>query len=331
MSLPRVAAALLCFVVAAAASARAADPIVIRFSHVVGENTPKGIGAEMFKQRVEERLAGKVEVVVYPRSQKFNDDGALLALLFGDIEMAAPSLAKFRRYAPVLQVFDLPFLFKDVDQVHRFQQSEIGQQLLQTMLPVGILGLAYWDNGMRVVSANKPMRVPKDADGLVFRIEPSAVFLEQWARVGAVGIPMPFKRVTDAIREGLVKAQENAWSNIYSRKIHTLHRYFTEINHTFLGYMVVTNQDFWEGLPEDIRSALEAILAEVTVEVNRLAGEQADGDRRKVMETGTVEIISPSAEEIASWRDALMPVWKQFEPDIGKEVIEAAVAAAATK
>jgi C4-dicarboxylate-binding protein DctP len=328
MSLTKAALAVFCVLTMAVASARADEPILIRFSHVVGENTPKGIGAKMFKQRVEERLAGKVEVVVYPRSQKFNDNQVLLALLFGDVEMAAPSLAKFRSYAKSIQVFDLPFLFKDVEHVHRFQNSETGRRLLDAMLPRSIKGLAYWDNGMRVISANKPVRAPKDADRLVFRIEPSAVFLEQWARVGAVGIPMPFKRVTDAIREGLVKAQENAWSNIYSRKIHTLHRYFTEIDHTFLGYMVVTNQDFWEGLPDDIRSALEEILAEVAVEVNRLAGERAMDDRRKVMETGTVEIISSSPAEVALWREAMMPVWKQFEAEIGKDVIDAAVAAA---
>ena len=327
MSVLRLFVTSLCFLLVAVATARAADPIVIRFSHVVGENTPKGIGAEMFKQRVEERLAGKVQVKIFPRSQKFNDDEVFLALLFGDIEMAAPSLAKFRSYAPVLQVFDLPFLFKDVDHVHRFQQSEIGQHLLQTTLPVEIHGLAFWDNGMRVISANKPVRVPGDAEGLTLRIEPSAVFSEQWAKVSAVAIPMPFKRVTDAIREGVVDAQENAWSNIYSRKIHTLHRYFTELDHTFLGYMVVTNQAFWEGLPEDIRLVLEEILAEVTVEVNRLALEKAESARKEVMKTENVEIISPSVDEEVLWREAWQPVWTQFEPAIGQVVIDAAVAA----
>lgn len=331
MSLPRVAAAFLCFLLVAVPQAYAADPILIRFSHVVGPNTPKGRGADMFKQRVEERLAGKVRVEVYPRSQKFNDDQVMLALLFGDVEMAAPSLAKFRSYGKSIQVFDLPFLFRDVEHLHRFQNSETGQGLLDAMVPRGIKGLAYWDNGMRVISANKPLRVPADAEGLVFRIEPSSVFQEQYARIGVVGIPMPFKRVTDAILEGLVKGQENAWSNIYSRKIHELHKYFTEIQHSFLGYMVVTNFDFWDGLPSDIRASLEEILAEVTVEVNRLARDQAEGDRRKVIETGEVQIITPSSEEVALWREAMMPVWKQFDGEIGKEVIDAAVEAGEAK
>lgn len=309
------------------ASARADEPILIRFAHVVGENTPKGKGAEMFKQRVEERLAGRVKVEIYPRSEKFDDDEVFTALLFGDVEMAAPSFSKFRSYAPILKVYDLPFLFTDVDHVHRFQETVIGRQLLQTMLPVGIEGLAYWDNGMRAISAIKPLRLPADAEGLVFRIEPSDVIQQQYARIGVVGLPMPFKRVVDAIKEGLVEGQENSWSNIYSRKIQTLHSHFTELNHSFQGYMVISGQDFWDDLPEDIRSELKEILAEVTVEVNKLAREQAISDRQKVAETEGVEILTPSEKDIQLWRDAMTPVWKQFQPEIGAVVIDAAVAA----
>ncbi len=309
------------------ASGRADEPILIRFAHVVGEATPKGVGATLFKQRVEERLAGRVKVEVYPRSEKFDDDEVFAALLFGDVEMAAPSFSKFRSYAPILKVFDLPFLFTDVDHVHRFQQTVIGWQLLQTMLPVGIEGLAYWDNGMRAISANKPLRVPADAEGLVFRIEPSDVIYQQYARIGVVGLPLPFRRVVDSIKEGLVKGQENSWSNIYSLKIQSLQKNFTELNHSFQGYMVIAGQDFWEDLPDDIRSELKKILAEVTVEVNRMAKVQTIGDRQRVAETEGVEIITPSEKDLHLWRDAMIPVWAQFEPEIGKVVIDAAVAA----
>ncbi len=306
-----------------------ADQIVIRFSHVVGTNTPKGIGANLFKEKVEQRLAGKVRVEVYPRSQRFTDDQVLLALLFGDAEMAAPSLAKFRSYNKSLQVFDLPFLFKDLDAVHTFQASKTGRALLDSMAPRGIKGLAYWDNGPRVMSANRPLRVPGDAKGLIFRIEPSAVFQEQYARLGVVAIPMPFKRVTDAVREGLVKGQENAWSNIYSRRLHKFQRHFTEAGHSFLGYMVVTSTAFWQGLPTDIRIELEAILAEVTAEVNRLAGEKAESDRRKVAAAEGVEILRLGDAEREAWRQRLVPVWKKFETEIGADVIKAAQAAGA--
>jgi C4-dicarboxylate-binding protein DctP len=293
---------------------------------VVGENTPKGKGAEMFKQKVNERLAGRVKVEIYPRSQKFNDNEVFMALLFGDVEMAAPSLSKFRSYAPVLEVFDLPFLFEDVDHVHRFQQSDIGQQLLQAMLPVGIEGLAYWDNGMRAISANKPLRVPADADGLVFRIEPSAVIQQQYTELGVVAVPMAFSQVYDAIRTGVVDGQENSWSNIYSRDIHALHKNFTELDHSFQGYMVITSQNFWEDLPDDIRSELTEILAEVTEEVNRMAAEQSESDREKVAAAEGIEIIQPSPSDVQLWRDAMTPIWDQFQPEIGPAVIDAAIA-----
>jgi C4-dicarboxylate-binding protein DctP len=317
------AAVYLCLVLPAGA----AEPITIRFSHVVGENTPKGIGANLFKTLAEERLAGRVRVEVYPRSQKFNDNQVILGLLFGDVELAAPSLAKFRNFTKKLQVFDLPFLFNDIEAVHRFQAGETGRKLLGSMASRGIKGLAYWDNGARVISSVRPLRLPADAQGLTFRIEPSAVFREQYARLGVVAIPMPFKRVYDAVKEGLVKGQENAWSNIYSRRIHTLHRYFTEIEHSFLGYMVITSSKFWDGLPADIRSQLEAILAEVSTEVNRLAREKARGDRQKILESGPVDILALTDEQRAAWRKAMTPVWKEFEDEIGADTITAAVAA----
>lgn len=327
MAFAKAFVGVLCFLALSMVSARAEEPILIRFSHVVGENTPKGKGAEMFKQRVEERLAGKVSVEIYPRSLKFNDDEVFMALLFGDVEMAAPSFSKFRSYAPVLKVFDLPFLFTDVEHLHRFQQSSMGKQLLQTMLPVGIEGLAYWDNGMRAISANKPLIVPADAKGLVMRIEPSDVIQQQYARIGVVGVPMPFSQVYDAIKQGVVEGQENSWSNIQNRQIQTLQKHFTELDHSFQGYMVIASQDFWEDLPDDIRSELTEILAEVTIEVNRIAAEQAASDRRKVAESEGVEIITPSEKDVQLWRDAMTPVWSQFEPEIGQVVIDAAVAA----
>ncbi len=304
----------------------AADEILIRFAHVVGERTPKGEGATLFKTLVEQRLAGRVRVEVYPRSIKFNDNQVLLALLLGDAEMAAPSLAKFRTYTKKLQIFDLPFLFKDMEALHRFQASPPGRALLDSMEERGIKGLAYWDNGPRVISANQPLRRPEDARGLTFRIEPSSVFHAQWSRIGVNTFPMAFKQVYDAVREGLVKGQENAWSNIYSRKLHTVHRYFTEVGHTYLGYMVVTSSNFWNSLPPDIRTELENILAEVTAEVRRLAQEKAIANRREIAESGQVTVMTLNEAERDVWRQALMPVWKEFEAEIGKDLIDAAVA-----
>lgn len=315
----------------ASTSVEADEPILIRFAHVVGESTPKGVGAQKFKDLVDERLAGRVRVEIYPRSMKVDDDQALLALLFGDIEMAAPSLAKFRSFTRTLQVFDLPFLFHDVSHVRRFQEGPAGRALLESMRSRGIIGLAFWDNGMRVISANTPLRAPNDARGLTFRIEPSSVIQDQYGRIGVLGIPMPFGRVTDAIREGLVDGQENAWSNVYSRGIHEWHRYFTEIDHSFLGYMVVASAEFWDGLPSDIRSELEAILAEVTLEVNVLAAEQAAADRQRALDAGEIQIVTVTEDDRQAWREAFTPVWKVYAPQIGQEVIDAAIAASPSR
>lgn len=302
-------------------------PIVIRFSHVVDESTPKGIGAEMFKARAEERLGGRVRVEIYPRARRFTDEEVLVAMVLGDVEMAAPSFTQFRSFTRALQVFELPFLFANVEHVHRFQESVIGQQLLDFMLPQGLKGLAYWDNGMRVISAGKALGAPEDAAGLLFRTEPSAVFQQQYNRIDVTTLPLPFRDVPDAIRTGLVDGQENSWSNIYSRGIHKLHQSFTELDHSFLGYVVVTNAAFWADLPPDVRATLESVLDEVTEEVNALAARQWEADREKARAEEDIEIVTPTPTQLEAWRNAFIAVWPEFEPQIGKEIVDAAIAA----
>jgi len=317
----------MCVALIAVSAEETDDRIIIRFSHVVGEGTPKGMEATLFKQRVEEALPGRVKVEIYPQSQKFNDDEVVPALLFGDIEMAAPSLSKLTSYASSLRVFDLPMIFPDVDAVHRFQESAAGQGLLGNLRSIGITGLAYWDNGVRVISANRPLRVPEDAKGLQIRIENSQVFFEQYSQLGAIPQRLPFASLIDVIRNGYVDGQENAWSNIRSRGVQRFQKYFTELNHSFLGYMVITNAEFWDGLPADVRSVLQEILARTTADVNELAREQASASRREIMETEGVEILTPSGAELASWREALCSVAKRFATEIPNEVLAAARAA----
>lgn len=305
-----------------------AEPITIRFSHVVSESAPKGIGAQLFKERAEQELAGKVKVEIYPDSQRYTDNQVLTALLMGEIELAAPSLAKFRSVSKKLQLFDLPFLFGDVQAVHRFQASPQGKLLLDAMLKRGIKGLAYWDNGMRVMSANKALMQPADAQKLIFRTEPSNVIEAQYATLGATNLRLPFSRVFDALDRGLVDGQENSWSNIVSKRFHEAQKYFTETNHSYLGYMVVTTSRFWDALPPQIRSKLQEILTEVSVKVNKIAVEKAQEGREAVRNSSTSEVISLTPEQRSIWRETLQPVWKQFESQIGHDVIAAAVAAA---
>ncbi|MDY6994355.1 MAG: TRAP transporter substrate-binding protein [Pseudomonadota bacterium] len=304
-----------------------AAPIKIKFSHVVAESTPKGIGAKKFKQLVEERLAGKVVVEVYPNSQLYDDNKVMEALLLGDVQLAAPSLAKFGKYTEKLQVFDLPFLFDDIKAVDRFQNGAVGQELMASMEDKGYLGLAYWHNGMKQLSANKPLRRPEDAKGLKFRIQPSEVLEAQFKAIDANPQKLAFSEVYNALQTGVVDGQENTWANCYSKKYYEVQDYFSETNHGVLDYLVVTNARFWRGLPDDIRQTLTEILAEVTTEVNKISHDLAMQSRQKIIDSKKAQVITLSAEQIAQWREVMQPVWQRFTDEIGAEVIQAAQAA----
>lgn len=304
----------------------AADPIVIKFSHVVADSTPKGQGALLFKKLAEERLAGRVEVQVYPNSQLFGDAKEMEALALGDVQIIAPSLAKFDRYTKKIQLFDLPFLFDDMTAVDRFQTSPAGKKLLRVLERKGFLGLGYWHNGLKVLSANTSLRQPEDAKGLKFRVQPSDVLVAQFQAVGAVPQKMAFAEVYQALQTGSVDGCENPWTNLYSQKFFEVQKFVVESNHGLLDYMVVANSDFWNGLPADIRTELEAIMAEVTAHVNKIADDLNARDRQRVIESGRTEVIQLTADERTAWRTAMQPVWKQFEEAIGKELIDAAMA-----
>jgi C4-dicarboxylate-binding protein DctP len=323
--------ALLLVLSACSGGSNPAAPIKIKFSHVVAETTPKGIGAIKFKQLVEQRLAGKVVVEVFPNSQLYGDDKEMEALLLGDVQLIAPSLAKFGKYTKKLQVFDLPFLFDDLSAVERFQKGPMGKQLLSTMANAGFLGLGYWHNGMKQLSANKPLRLPTDAKGVKFRIQQSDVLQAQFEALGANPQKLAFAEVYNALQTGVVDGAENPWSNIYSKKIHEVQKYFSETSHGVLDYLIVTRTSFWTGLPADIRTELEKILAEVTEEVNKRAFDLEIENRQKVIDFGKdtkkTEVLTLTKEELAQWREAMKPVWQKFEKDIGKDVIDAALAA----
>jgi C4-dicarboxylate-binding protein DctP len=298
--------------------------IIIKFPHVVAPSTPKGQAAARFEQLVEERFPGRVDVEVYPSSQLMNDDDSLEALAFGEVQMIAVSLSKFDRLTYSFQVFDLPFLFPDLEAVQRFQRSETGQEMLGELVDSGFLGLGYWHNGMKHFGAPVPMRDPSDADGLKFRIMESDVLQAQVIAVGGNPQKMSFGEVYQALQTGAIDAQENTWSNIYSTKFHEVQRYFTITNHGYVGYLVAVNPTFWTGLPEDIRDGLEEIMDEVTDwENSRAAAINADNLER-IRESGRTEIVSLTPEELDSWRTAMRPVWQQFESNIGADIIAAA-------
>ncbi len=306
--------------------ALAQSPIIIKFSHVVADQTPKGQGAMKFKELAEKKLPGKVQVQVFPSSQLFGDAKELEALLLGDVQLIAPSLSKFDRYTKKIQVFDLPFLFDDIDAVDRFQSGPEGQALLKSMTNRGLLGLGYWHNGMKQLSTNKDkLTRPDDVKGLKFRIQASDVLEAQFRALGANPQKMAFAEVYQALQTGVVDGQENTWSNIYSQKFHEVQKTIGETNHGLIDYMVVTNAKWWDGLPADVRKGLTEAMDEATTYANKLANDLNEADKKKIAEAGKAKIQKLSKEDTAAWRKAMEPVWKKFEADIGRDLIDAAL------
>jgi C4-dicarboxylate-binding protein DctP len=306
--------------------ARAQSPIVIKFSHVVAEQTPKGLGALKFKEVAEKKLAGKVNVQVFPSSQLFGDAKELEALLLGDVQLIAPSLSKFDRYTKKIQVFDLPFLFDDIEAVDRFQSGPQGKALLESIVSRGLRGLGYWHNGMKQLSTNKDkLTRPDDVKGLKFRIQASDVLEAQFRALGANPQKMAFSEVYQALQTGVVDGQENTWSNIYSQKFHEVQKTIAETNHGVIDYMVVTNAKWWDGLPTDMRKGLSEAMAEATAHSNKLALDINEADRKKIADAGKAKIQKLSKEDVAAWRKAMEPVWKKFEGDIGRDLIDGAL------
>ena len=305
-------------------TAFAGGPTIIKFSHVVAENTPKGQMANKFKDLVTERLGGKYEVEVFPNSQLFGDNKVLEAMLLGDVQMAAPALSKFSRYTKQLQIFDLPFLFKDMVAVEKFQKSSNGLELLDSLKKKGLVGLGYLHNGMKQLSSSKPLKVPADAHGLKFRIMSSDVLAAQFHAVKATPLKKPFSEVFTLLQTKAIDGQENTWSNIYSKKFFEVQPYITESNHGLLDYMVVTSAEFWMGLPESDRTVIKKSLDEAIAFGNDVAAKKALADRQKIIDSKRTEIIELTDAERSQWVEAMKPVWEEFEKQIGKDMIDAA-------
>jgi C4-dicarboxylate-binding protein DctP len=304
-----------------------ADPIVIKYSHVVAEQTPKGLAALKFKELAEKKFPGVVEVQVFPNSQLFGDGKEMEALLLGDVQIIAPSLSKFSKYTPKLQVFDLPFLFDNLAAVDRFQAGPKGRELLNSMTDKGIEGLGYLHNGMKQLSANKPLRLPADAKGLKFRIQSSDVLEAQFKAIGGNPQKLAFAEVYQALQSGVVDGTENPWSNTYTKKFYEVQKYIMESDHGVLDYMVVTNDAWWKSLPADIRKGLNEAMIESIKYGNKIAFDEAAGYRQKVIDDKKAEVLPMTRTELNQWRKAMAPVWKQFEPEIGRDIIDAALKA----
>ncbi|MDD5284988.1 MAG: TRAP transporter substrate-binding protein [Desulfuromonadaceae bacterium] len=299
-----------------------AAPIVIKFSHVVAQNTPKGKASDYFKKLVEKRTGGRIKVEVYPNSRLYNDKDEMEALQLGAVQMLAPSLAKFAQLGvKEFEVFDLPFIFDNYQELHKVTQGPIGAKLMARLEPKGIHGLAYWDNGFKVMSANKPLKAPEDFKGQKMRIQPSMVLDSQMRAMGASPQALPFSEAYKALQTGDVDGTENPPSNLYTQKMHEVQKYVTLSDHGYLGYAVIVNKKFWNGLPSDIRSILEGAIKDATKYANNIAKKDNDESLAAVKKSGKSRIITLTAQERAQWKKTMDKAHKDNMRRIGAGLI----------
>jgi C4-dicarboxylate-binding protein DctP len=317
--------------VALSVSAGAAD-FVLKFSHVVSENTPKGKAAVFFEKRLEELSKGKIDVQVYPSSQLYKDKAVLKAIKLDSVQMACPSFSKFGKFVPNLALFDLPFLFKDIDQLHRVQDSDVGQKLKDMVTAKGYVALDFWDNAFKQFTSSKAALIkPMDAKGQKFRIMSSKVLEAQFQAVDANPQMMPFSEVYSALQQGVIDGQENTNSNIYTKKFYEVSKYMTVSNHGYLGYLVVMSKKFWNSLPADLQENVKQAMKEATAKEREWAVEldksQFAEIEKYAKETGKLEITVLTPEQRDEWRKVMSTIYPKFYDDkvIGKDLIEAAI------
>jgi len=299
-------------------------PIIIKFSHVVAKDTPKGKAAEKFKELAEAATKGKVKIEIYPNSTLYKDKEELEALQLGAVQMLAPSLAKFGPLGvKEFELFDLPFIFADKKALAKITEGPIGRELLNKLDAKGILGLAYWDNGFKMMSSNRPIHAPADMKGLKMRIQASKVLDEQMRVLGANPQVMAFSEVYQALQTGVVDGAENPPSNLYTQKMHEVQKHLTVTNHGYIGYAVIVNKKFWDKLPADVRTQLDSAMREASKYANTIAQQENDKALEAVKKAGTTTVYVPNEKEKAAWQAALLPVQKTMEDRIGKELIAA--------
>ncbi|MDE0538085.1 MAG: DctP family TRAP transporter solute-binding subunit [Rhodospirillales bacterium] len=298
--------------------------MLIKFSHVTNtDKHPKGIAASLLQKRINKEMNGKACMEVFPNSTLYNDDKVLEALLNGDVQLAAPSLSKFEKFTKKFRIFDLPFMFKNIEAVEAFQASPTGQALKDSMRRRGLQGLTFWHNGMKHMSARKTLRVPSDANGLKFRVMSSDVLVAQMRAIGGSPQKMAFSEVYGALQQGVVDGQENTWSNIYGKKFFEVQDGITETNHGIIDYLVVASVDWLDGLKPDVRKQFLTILDEVTVTRNAESYAVNQAAKKAIIEAGG-KILKLTDAERAEWVKAMRPVWSQFEKDVGKDAINVA-------
>jgi len=324
--------ALLCLLSVVGGNVWAQSPIVIKFSHVVAKDTPKGKAAEKFKELAEAATKGRVKIEVYANSTLYKDKEELEALQLGAVQMLAPSMAKFGPLGvKEFELFDLPYLFTDQQSLERVTNGPVGREMLKRLETKGLIGLSFWDNGFKIMSSNRSMHVPTDLKGLKLRIQASKVLDEQMRVLGANPQVMAFSEVYQALQTGVVDGVENVPSNLYTQKMHEVQKHMTVTNHGYIGYAVVVNKKFWEKLPADVRSQLDGAMREATEYANKIAQQENEAALESIRKSGKTTVYMPTEAEKAEWRKVMLPVHKTMEERIGKDLIAAASKAASGK
>lgn len=300
-----------------------AKPIIIKFSHVVAVDTPKGLAAEKFKELAEKYTNGAVEVQVFPNSSLYKDREEMEALQLGAVEMLAPSFSKFGPLgAPEYGILDLPYIFPSTEALYKVLDGKVGKKLFSKLEPKGIIGLAYWDNAFKQFHANKPLKTPADFQGLKMRIQSSKILEAQMKALGSIPQVMAFSEVFTALQQGVVDGSEDPVSNFYTQKMNEVQKHMTMSNHGYLGYAVIVNKKFWEGLDPKVRAGLEKAMKEATKFERSISKQKDDEALEAVRKAGTTEIYVPTAKELEDLKKALLPVHKEFESVLGKDLLQ---------
>ena len=296
---------------------------IIKFSHVVAADTPKGKASEFFAKRAGELTHGKVKVEVYPNSALYKDGEEMSSLQMGSVQMLAPSLAKFGPLGvKEFEAFDFPFMFDDTAELHKITQGPVGAAMLAKLEPKGIKGLAYWDNGFKSFSANTPLKNVADYKGKKFRIQSSKVLEEEIRSIAGIPQVMAFSEVYQALQTGVVDGTENPISNFWTQKMHEVQKHLTLTNHGYLGYAVIVNKKFWDGLPAEVRGELEQAMKEATVYANKIAQEENDLSLAGVKKSGKTAVYEPTKDERFALKKAMAPVHIKMADRVGKETLQ---------
>ena len=307
----------------APAIAQAQSPIVIKFSHVVANDTPKGKGALKFKELAEKYTDGKVKIEVYPNSSLYKDKEEIEALQLGSVQMLAPSTAKF---APLgireFEALDLPWLFKDDETYSNAMKGTIGKWLFQKLEAKGITGLAYWDNGFHMVSSSRALMKPEDFKGLKFRISGSKIADQYFRLMGSIPQIMAFSEVYQALQTGVVDGCENTASNYLTQKFYEVQKDITVSYHAHLQYAVIVNSKFWSGLPPDVRTQVEKAMKEATDYTNLIAHQENEDALAEIKKAGKTKLHYLTDADRKAWQEAMRPTYTWAKGRVGQEVLD---------